>query len=112
MASAAQRYAAAKKRGGQPALAEFARGFNFALDPFQVAACEALEDGHGVLVAAPTGAGKTIVGEFAVFQALRSGGKCFYTTQIKALSNPKFHDLFQSHGSAHATLLTRDNPPH
>src|SRR5947209_7669351 len=109
MASAAQRYAAAKKRGGQPALAEFARGFDFALDPFQVAACEALEDGHGVLVAAPTGAGKTIVGEFAVFQALRTGGKCFYTTPIKALSNQKFHDLVQRHGAANVGLLTGDN---
>src|SRR3546814_3294868 len=60
---------------------------------FQSTACAALEDGHSVLVCAPTGAGKTIVGEFAVHMALASGGKCFYTTPIKALSNQKFADL-------------------
>ena len=43
-----------------------------------------MEAGSGVLVAAPTGAGKTIVGEFAVFLALAQGRKCFYTTPIKA----------------------------
>ena len=65
------------------------RQLAFALDPFQLRACAALESGHGVLVCAPTGAGKTIVGEFAVHLALASGGKCFYTTPIKALSNQK-----------------------
>ncbi|HTW19169.1 MAG TPA: hypothetical protein VME70_03030, partial [Mycobacteriales bacterium] len=64
MASPAQRYAAARRRGDYPALADFAAGYDFELDLFQRAACEALERGHGVLVAAPTGAGKTLVGEF------------------------------------------------
>jgi superfamily II DNA or RNA helicase len=52
-----------------------------------------------VLVAAPTGAGKTVVGEFAVHLALRSGQKCFYTTPIKALSNQKYNDLVERHGA-------------
>ena len=110
MTSPAQRYATAKRRGnGRTALREFAAGYEFGLDPFQIAACEAVEDGHGVLVAAPTGAGKTVVGEFAVFQALRAGGKCFYTTPIKALSNQKFHDLVERHGADKVGLLTGDN---
>ncbi|MDY5785479.1 DEAD/DEAH box helicase, partial [Corynebacterium sp.] len=65
----------------------------FPLDPFQVDACRAVEADRGVLVCAPTGSGKTIVGEFAVYVALRRGTKCFYTTPIKALSNQKYHDL-------------------
>src|SRR4051812_24834425 len=99
-ASPAERYAAARQRreGERPALTEFAAAYNFPLDPFQVAGCAALEDGHGVLVAAPTGAGKTVVGEFAVHLALSSGQKCFYTTPIKALSNQKFADLVSRHG--------------
>src|ERR671935_28166 len=74
-------------------LAGFTAQLPFSLDDFQQRACAALERGHGVLVAAPTGAGKTVVGEFAVHLALAQGGKCFYTTPIKALSNQKFADL-------------------
>ncbi|MDQ1683307.1 MAG: ATP-dependent helicase HelY [Frankiaceae bacterium] len=109
MASPAQRYAASRRRAGRHALNDFAAQFDFSLDPFQVAACEALEDGHGVLVAAPTGAGKTVVGEFAVHLALTSGAKCFYTTPIKALSNQKYGDLVARHGAANVGLLTGDN---
>ena len=97
MGSPAERYAAARARQARPALREFAAGYTFPFDDFQIKACEALEDGHGVLVAAPTGSGKTIVGEFAAFLALQRGGKCFYTTPIKALSNQKFHDLVLRH---------------
>lgn len=78
------------------------------LDDFQVAGCEAVEEGHGVLVCAPTGAGKTIVGEFAVSLALSQGTKCFYTTPIKALSNQKYHDLVAEHGERAVGLLTGD----
>ncbi|MEO6882234.1 MAG: DEAD/DEAH box helicase [Mycobacteriaceae bacterium] len=78
------------------------------LDPFQVQACTALEDGHGVLVCAPTGAGKTVVGEFAVHLALTAGTKCFYTTPIKALSNQKHADLAARHGAENVGLLTGD----
>ena len=61
-----------------------------------------------MLVAAPTGAGKTVVGEFAVQLALRSGRKCFYTTPIKALSNQKYADLVARHGAERVGLLTGD----
>ncbi|MDX6255275.1 MAG: ATP-dependent helicase HelY [Frankiales bacterium] len=91
------------------ALTEFASAYDFPLDAFQVRACEALERGDGVLVAAPTGAGKTIVGEFAVHLALRVGQKCFYTTPIKALSNQKFADLTARYGPTNVGLLTGDN---
>ena len=69
---------------------EFAASYAFDLDEFQVEGCRALEAGKGVLVAAPTGAGKTLVGEFAVHLAIETGRKCFYTTPIKALSNQKY----------------------
>jgi len=81
----------------------------FELDPFQERSCEALEDGHGVLVCAPTGAGKTVVGEFAVHLALDKGQKCFYTTPIKALSNQKYADLVDRYGAKSVGLLTGDS---
>ncbi|WP_137726036.1 DEAD/DEAH box helicase [Prescottella subtropica] len=87
----------------------FARQLSFPLDPFQVEACAALEAGHGVLVCAPTGAGKTVVGEFAVHLALASGRKCFYTTPIKALSNQKFAELAERYGPESVGLLTGDS---
>jgi ATP-dependent RNA helicase HelY len=108
VATPAQRYAAARARAATPALTAFAADYPFGLDPFQRRACEALEAGDGVLVAAPTGAGKTVVGEFAVFQALRGGTKCFYTTPIKALSNQKYADLVLRHGPDKVGLLTGD----
>jgi ATP-dependent RNA helicase HelY len=89
-------------------LASFAGQLSFALDDFQQRACQALENGHGVLVCAPTGAGKTVVGEFAVHLALAAGRKCFYTTPIKALSNQKHNDLVARYGQEHIGLLTGD----
>ncbi|MFF0813691.1 DEAD/DEAH box helicase [Rhodococcus sp. NPDC003318] len=86
----------------------FAAQLSFPLDGFQVEACRALESGHGVLVCAPTGAGKTVIGEFAVHLALVSGHKCFYTTPIKALSNQKYADLVERYGKASVGLLTGD----
>lgn len=82
--------------------------YPFALDPFQERACASLDVGRDVLVAAPTGAGKTVVGEYAVHLALTSGGKCFYTTPIKALSNQKYADLCARYGEASVGLLTGD----
>ena len=79
-------------------LARFAAELAFGLDGFQQRACAALGSGHGVLVCAPTGAGKTVVGEFAVHLALAAGRKCFYTTPIKALSNQKYADLVRRGG--------------
>jgi len=104
----AQAFAAARHRSRYPQLADFVNGVDFELDPFQVRACQALEIGHGVLVCAPTGAGKTIVGEFAVHLALAAGTKCFYTTPIKALSNQKYADLVAKHGKGNVGLLTGD----
>jgi ATP-dependent RNA helicase HelY len=89
-------------------LASFAGQLPFTLDDFQQRACQALETGHGVLVCAPTGAGKTVVGEFAVHLALAAGRKCFYTTPIKALSNQKHNDLVARYGPERIGLLTGD----
>ena len=108
MTSPAERYASFREGQGGPALSAFEVGYPFGLDAFQRTACRALEAGHGVLVAAPTGAGKTVVGEFAVHLALRSGRKCFYTTPIKALSNQKYADLVARHGGNSVGLLTGD----
>jgi ATP-dependent RNA helicase HelY len=109
MTTPAERYTAARRRAAYPAFADFTIELDFTLDDFQVEACHALEDGSGVLVAAPTGAGKTVVGEFAVHLALRQGRKCFYTTPIKALSNQKYNDLVSRYGTASVGLLTGDN---
>ncbi|RNG23248.1 DEAD/DEAH box helicase [Streptomyces botrytidirepellens] len=109
--SPAERYAASRIRAAEQAtaLAPFREMYAFALDPFQIEACQALEAGKGVLVAAPTGSGKTIVGEFAVHLALTQGRKCFYTTPIKALSNQKYADLVKRYGADKVGLLTGDN---
>jgi ATP-dependent RNA helicase HelY len=109
--SPAERYAAARQRAAEQAtaLASFREMYDFGLDPFQIEACQALEAGKGVLVAAPTGSGKTIVGEFAVHLALLQGRKCFYTTPIKALSNQKYADLCRRYGDGMVGLLTGDN---
>ncbi len=87
----------------------FAARYPFPLDDFQRSGIEALAAGESVLVAAPTGSGKTIVAEFAVERALDLGGKCFYTTPLKALSNQKFGDFVARHGAAKVGLLTGDN---
>src|SRR3954469_12000601 len=91
-----------------PVFDAFAALYDFALDRFQVEACHVVEEGRGVLVAAPTGSGKTVVGEFAVHLALQTGRKAFYTTPIKALSNQKYLDLVARYGAAEVGLLTGD----
>jgi ATP-dependent RNA helicase HelY len=87
----------------------FAAGLSFPLDRFQSEACAALEAGRSVLVCAPTGAGKTIVGEFGVYAAIERGGKAFFTTPLKALSNQKFGDFIARYGAERVGLLTGDN---
>jgi len=89
--------------------AEFERAYAFPFDEFQRRACGFIEDGSSVLVAAPTGAGKTVVGEFAAWMALAGGGKAFYTTPIKALSNQKYGDFLGAYGPDKVGLLTGDN---
>ena len=90
-------------------LARFQQRYPFALDDFQVRAIQALDADESVLVAAPTGSGKTVVAEFAVERALSRRRKAFYTTPLKALSNQKFGDFIARYGSARVGLLTGDN---
>ena len=106
--SAAERYARAKVKQTAPSYNSFLELLDFALDPFQEQACHALAKGKGVLVAAPTGAGKTIVGEFAIHLAIEKNQKVFYTTPIKALSNQKFAELVARYGPGRVGLLTGD----
>lgn len=109
MSSPAERFAAAREAAEHPQTTAFAARQRFDLDPFQVAGCHALERGHSVLVAAPTGAGKTIVGEFAIHLAMQSpNDKAFYTTPLKALSNQKFRELVDVYGAEQVGLLTGD----
>ena len=86
----------------------FAATLPFPLDGFQRTAIEHLAAGRDVLVAAPTGAGKTVVGEYACSAALETGMRTFYTTPIKALSNQKHRDLLATHGPGRVGLLTGD----
>nr|MDA8292563.1 DEAD/DEAH box helicase [Actinomycetota bacterium] len=94
---------------GRGALREtFLRDHPFPLDPFQVEALDLLDAGRSVLVAAPTGSGKTLVAEYAIARALAEGGRAFYTTPLKALSNQKYGDLARAHGPSRVGLLTGD----
>lgn len=87
----------------------FLAGLGFPADPFQLLAIDALDAGRSVLVAAPTGSGKTVVAEYAIAKAIADGRKAFYTTPLKALSNQKYGDLVRIHGPERVGLLTGDN---
>ena len=92
-----------------PALQHFSGKIGYTLDGFQITACERLEEGRSVLVAAPTGSGKTTIAEFAVYLARRErDARIFYTAPIKALSNQKFHELCAEYGDDEVGLLTGD----
>jgi ATP-dependent RNA helicase HelY len=107
--SPAERYAAAKSRKSLPILDAFTDRLPIDLDPFQREACSLVEQGKSVLVAAPTGAGKTIIAEFAIFKAMQeSHAKVFYTAPMKALSNQKFQELVREYGADSVGLLTGD----
>ena len=108
MNTPAEKFAAAALRHTFKASRAFADTFDFPLDDFQISGCHSLESGRGVLVAAPTGAGKTVVGEFAAYLAMEQGKKCFYTAPIKALSNQKFSDFKEMFGEKNVGLLTGD----
>ncbi len=86
----------------------FEQRLDFPLDAFQRRALDALDRGESVLVSAPTGSGKTLVAEYAAARALAAGGKTFYTTPIKALSNQKFAELSRRYGEDRVGLLTGD----
>jgi ATP-dependent RNA helicase HelY len=83
--------------------------YDFALDKFQLDAIASINEGRNVLVAAPTGSGKTVVAEYAVARAHRAGLRSFYTAPIKALSNQKFVELSAFYGESQVGLLTGDN---
>ena len=78
------------------------------LDGFQAEAIEALRRGQSVLVAAPTGTGKTLVADYIVDEALRSNKDVIYTAPIKALSNQKFRDYCDLYGDEQVGLVTGD----
>ncbi|MDI3339561.1 MAG: DEAD/DEAH box helicase [Sphaerobacter sp.] len=86
---------------------QFSVFYPFPLDPFQRTAIEIFLEGDSVMVAAPTGTGKTVVAEFGVYESFRRGGRVMYTTPIKALSNQKFRDLRAIYGD-NVGLLTGD----
>ena len=107
--SPAERFAASAVRRVNPELELFRSNQTFELDPFQIGSCVALERGESVLVAAPTGAGKTVVAEFAVFLAMQQPkAKVFYTAPMKALSNQKFQEFVAEYGADQVGLLTGD----
>ena len=83
--------------------------FPFELDDFQKEACDYITNGKSVVVCAPTGAGKTVIAEHAINQALKNGYKVFYTTPLKALSNQKYNDFSQKYGAEKVGLLTGDS---
>ena len=92
-----------------PLRRRFVDSRDFELDEFQLQALDAIDSGHHVLVAAPTGSGKTVVAEYAVEHAREHEGKAFYTTPLKALSNQKYGDLVDTYGARDVGLLTGDN---
>lgn len=107
--SPAERFAEAKLKAKTSEVDEFAKLLKFPLDDFQEESCRAIARGSGVLVAAPTGAGKTVIGEFAIHLALQRNQKVFYTTPIKALSNQKYQELITRYGEDRVGILTGDN---
>lgn len=108
--TAAQRYAAFQEhaRAASSLRGRWVAGLSFTPDPFQLDALDAVEAGNSVLVAAPTGAGKTIVGQFGAYVALQRGMRAFYTTPIKALSNQKYLELCDLYGADNVGLATGD----
>ncbi len=82
--------------------------YPFDLDDFQLEAIAALNHDRSVVVCAPTGSGKTLIGEYAIHRALSRGKRVFYTTPLKALSNQKLRDFRQRFGADNVGLLTGD----
>src|ERR1700693_693371 len=93
-------------------ISAFAARYPFPLDPFQLDAIHELAEGHSVLVAAPTGTGKTIVAEYAIWLAQQRNQRVIYTTPLKALSNQKYRDLRNIYGFDNVGLVTGDIVEH
>src|SRR5512134_2173726 len=89
-------------------LESFLGRYPFRLDDFQLRAIQAVRDGRSVIVSAPTGAGKTLVAEFAIHRALAHGRRLAYTTPLKALSNQKYADFCRQFGADQVGILTGD----
>ena len=89
-------------------LQAFRQRYPFALDPFQEQAIRWVLSGESVLVAAPTGAGKTLIAEFAIYRALAAQRRIIYTTPLKALSNQKYSDFIRQYGGDLVGILTGD----
>ena len=89
--------------------ADFVSRYSFPIDRFQNEAFDALDRGDHVVVAVPTGSGKTVVAEYGIDAARRAGMRAFYTAPVKALSNQKFRDLVAMYGEDEVGLLTGDN---
>ena len=92
-----------------PRRERFVAGLGFSVDDFQLEAFAAVDAGENVLVSAPTGSGKTLVATYAIERVLDNGGRAFYTTPLKALSNQKFNELVERYGAHKVGLLTGDN---
>jgi superfamily II RNA helicase len=82
--------------------------FPFQLDRFQLEAIAALNAKKSIVVCAPTGSGKTLIGEYAIYKALAEDRRVFYTTPLKALSNQKLRDFRDRFGVENVGLLTGD----
>lgn len=87
----------------------FLSGLSYEPDPFQIRAMDSIDDDASVLVAAPTGSGKTLIAEYGIARARDMHRRAFYTTPIKALSNQKYRDLCELYGAHKVGLVTGDN---
>src|SRR5262249_198165 len=86
----------------------FGSRYSFSLDAFQIEAMKQLSQGQSVLVAAPTGTGKTLIAEYAIWLAQQRLKRVIYTTPLKPLSNQKYRDLRKQYGNEAVGLVTGD----
>lgn len=94
--------------GFEAAYPAAAAAFSFPLDDWQRRALAAVHHRHDILVAAPTGCGKTVVAEYAVDRALGAGRRALYTTPVKTLSNQKVRDFRRRYSDAAVGIVTGD----
>lgn len=80
----------------------------FTLDPFQEQAVDFIDQNKSVLVAAPTGVGKTLIADYIIEKIFREGGRVVYTAPIKALSNQKYREFKALVGPEAMGILTGD----